>query len=71
MKALKRIWRTWFPHYYLYVTHNSKEYSVHVKKFKKLSPTKISGYDKEDEYFEFFSSVPMCYYIEEYKDDLK
>ena len=71
MKALKRIWRTWFPHYYLYVTHRGNEYSLYVAKFKDLSPKKISGYNKDGEYFELISAEPMSYFIEEYKDDLK
>lgn len=70
-KFFKRMWRGWFPHYYLYVTHRGNEYSLHVAKFKDLSPKKISGYNKDGEYFELISAEPMSYYIEEYRDDLK
>jgi hypothetical protein len=69
-KFFKRILRSWFPHYYLYVTHRGIEYSIYVTDFKKLSPKKISGYNKDKEYFEFISTEPMEYLIEEYKDDL-
>jgi hypothetical protein len=69
-KFFKRIWRGWFPHHYLYVTHRGKEYALHVTKFKKLSAKKISGFNKDGEYFEFISIEPMDYYIEEYRDDL-
>ncbi len=69
-KFFKRLWRGWFPHYYLYVTHRGKEYALHVTDFKKLSPKKISGYNKDGEYFEFISIEPMDYFIEEYRDDL-
>lgn len=44
---------------------------MHVKKFKKLSPKKIAGWNKDDEYFELISFEPMDYFVEEYKDDLK
>jgi hypothetical protein len=69
-KFFKRLWRGWFPHHYLYVTHRGKEHSVYVTDFKKLSPKKISGYNKDGEYFEFISIEPMEYLIEEYRDDL-
>ncbi len=70
-RFLKLVYRKVFPEHYLYVVHNSKEYAIHVKKFKKISPTKISGYNKDGEYFEIFNSTPMNYYIEEYRDDLQ
>jgi len=69
-KFFKRLWRSWFPHHYLYVTHRGKEYAMHVTSFKKLSAKKISGYNKDGEYFELISVEPMDYFIEEYKDDL-
>ena len=69
-KFFRRLWRSWFPHYYLYVTHRGNEHSIYVTDFKKLSPKKISGYNKDGEYFEFVSVEPMEYFIEEYKDDL-
>jgi hypothetical protein len=70
-KFFKRIWRKLFPHYVLYVTHRGKAYSIYVTDFKKLSAKKISGYNKDKEYFEFISTVAMDYFYEEYKDDLK
>jgi hypothetical protein len=44
---------------------------MHVTKFKKLSPKKIAGWNKDGEYFELISLEPMDYFVEEYKDDLK
>jgi hypothetical protein len=44
---------------------------MHVTSFKKLSPKKIAGWNKDKEYFELISTEPMDYFIEEYKDDLK
>lgn len=44
---------------------------MHVTSFKKLSAKKISGYNKDGEYFELISVDPMDYFIEEFKDDLK
>jgi hypothetical protein len=69
-QVIKRTWRGWFPHYYLYVTHRGKEHAIYVTDFKKLSAKKISGYNKDGEYFEFISTEPMEYFIEEYRDDL-
>ena len=66
----KRVWRSWFPHHYLFVTHRGKEHIIYVTDFKKLTPKKISGYNKDKEYFEFISAEPMEYFIEEFKDDL-
>lgn len=70
-KLLKTLWRKMFPHYYLYVTHRGKEHTIYVTDIKKLSPKKISGYNKDGEYFEFISVEPMEYLLEEYKDDIK
>jgi hypothetical protein len=69
-KFFKRLWRGWFPHHYLYVTHRGKEHSIYVTSFKKLSPKKISGWNKDKEYFELISVEPMDYFVEEYRDDL-
>jgi hypothetical protein len=52
------------------VTHRGVEHAIYVTDFKKLSPKKISGYNKDKEYFEFISVEPMEYFIEEYRDDL-
>ena len=74
MKKIKkffcRLWRSWFPHHVLYITHRGTEYTIYVTDFKKLGPKKISGYNKDGEYFEFISIEPMDYFIEEYRDDL-
>ena len=44
---------------------------MYVKDFKKLSPKKIAGYNKDGEYFELISVEPMGYFVEEYRDDLR
>lgn len=67
----KRLWRSWFPQYKLYVTHRGIEHEIHVKDFKKRSPKKISGVDINGSEFEIISVEPMEYFIVEYTDDLK
>ena len=69
-KFFHRIWRGWFPHYMLYITHRGTEYTIYVTDFRKLSPRKISGKNKDGEYFEFISNDPMDYFYEEYRDNL-
>lgn len=67
----RRIWRSLFPQYMLYVDHRGKEREIHVKEFKKKSPKRIAGVNIQGESFEIISVEPMDYYIEEYRDDLK
>lgn len=70
-KIVKRLWRSVFPQYILYVNHRGKDRVIHVKSFSKRSQKRISGVNIQKETFEIVSVDPMDYYIEEYKDDLK
>lgn len=67
----KRLYRSFFPEYMLYVTHRNNEKIIHVIDFKKLTPKRIKGITKEKEEFELVSNEPMEYYILEYREDLK
>jgi hypothetical protein len=67
----RRLWRSMFPQYILFVDHRGNERVIHVKSFSKRSPKRIAGVNMEGESFEIVSVEPMEYYIEEYRDDLK
>lgn len=71
IKLFRRIWRSIFPQYILYVHHRGKDRVIHVKSFSKRSVKRITGVNIQNEEFEIVSVEPMDYYIEEYKDDLK
>jgi hypothetical protein len=66
-----KIWRSFNPWYVLEVNHRGKERRVIVKDFKKKTPKLLSGYNADGEWFEMRSEVPMDYFVEEYRDDLK
>jgi len=66
----RRLWRYFFPHYVLHITHRRAKKVVHVKKFHKKTAKRITGITTAGAEFELVSVNPMEYYIEEYRDDL-
>lgn len=67
----KRLYRSFFPEYILYVNHRGEDRIIHIKDLKKITPKVIKGVTVDDETFEIFSNEPMDYYLVEYRDDLK
>jgi hypothetical protein len=66
----RRIWRYFFPHYVLQVTHRRTKKVIYVKKFHKKTAKRITGVTTQNTEFEIVSVDPMDYYIEEYRADL-
>jgi len=66
-----KLWRSWNPWYILEVDYHGTTKRIIVKDFKKKTPRHIKGINSDDERFELKSDVPMDYYVQEYKDDLK
>lgn len=71
MSLFKKIWRGWFPWFMLEVQYGGKTKRIIVKEFKKKTPKHIKGINSDDELFELKSDIPMNYFIEEYRADLK
>ena len=66
----RRLWRYFFPHYVLHVTHGKNKKVIYVKKFHKKTSKRITGITTAGAEFEIVSVNPMDYYVEEYRDDL-
>jgi len=70
-KFFRRLWRSWFPHYILEVTHRGVNRRIFVTEFIKKTPKAIIVVNDQGERVELISVEPMDYYIEEYRDDLQ